>query len=309
MAGMRNAWQEQKKRRRYRRVFFRGSQNNKKIRKSKNNKISLPGYDTSSRNPAPTGTGCDFPERAAFCISGWLIRRCFALQKKREEGAVRMRKGSLTVEAAFALPLFFLTFVSLISLMGIYGEFSKKTVELQQSAEEYAVLLAYTDFGSTVPVRRLDTVKVSLPFLPYAVWGPRIRVAANVLPWTGRSDYDSLAVAQSDDGQLYYLSDYESVYHTSSCCSYLSLQISAVEADRIRGMRNHSGEKYHSCENCVGAGGVGSVVYVTENGEHYHNSPECSGLKRSVHLVEAEEVQGLHMCSRCSKREQAHENG
>lgn len=293
-------------------MFFRGSQY---YQNYKNKNISLPGNSSTCRDSAPKNVDHDFPERAASCTSerkdaedwnkrGWHKKRWYRKRKKRRCSAL-FKRGSLTVEAAFSIPLFFLTVVSLVSLMGIYGEFCTKTVALQQSAEEFAILQTYIDQGSTVPVMRYDTVKVTLPFLPFDVAAGRLLAAASVLPWTGRSDYSDLEAANSSGGQLYYLSDYQSVYHTSSCCSYLSLQITALSSDRLRSQTNHSGEHYGACDKCVGAGGVGSVVYVTENGEHYHNSPECSGLKRSVHLVEEEEIAGLHMCQRCSRREHA----
>lgn len=177
-------------------------------------------------------------------------------------------------------------------------------VALQQKAEELAMAQIYTSGERSSPVRLYGTVEEDLPLLPFSADILHARVAASVLPWTGRSDYSSLEPAASSDGRLYYLSDYQSVYHTSSCCSYLSLQLLAVETGSIGGKTNAYGEHYGACEKCVGAGGTGSVVYVTENGDHYHNSPECSGLKRSIHLVEESDIAGLHMCSRCSKREE-----
>ncbi|MDO4616382.1 MAG: hypothetical protein Q4B03_02860 [Lachnospiraceae bacterium] len=236
---------------------------------------------------SPKRRRLDFPGRAGFCISGiW-------------------KKGSFTVEAAFALPLFFLTVLSLIGLMGIYGSYAHTMVSLQQQAESQALLQIYRQEESTVPVRLRETVKADLSLLPFQAGTAQAVVMAQVLPWTGRADYSSLAAADSDSGKLYYLSDHQSVYHTSSSCTYLSLQISAMEAGRLSRAKNGHGERYHACEKCVGAGGTAAVVYVTPNGEHFHNSADCSGLKRSVHLVEESDIAGLHLCSRCSRREAA----
>lgn len=265
-------------------MLFRGSQK-KQYRKNKGT-ISLPGKYSTGRNLAPRSFGIDLPERVAFCIPRW-----------------KVSKGSLTIEAAFALPLFFLTIVSLIGLMGIYASYAKEMVSLQQKAENIAVIQVYAKNESSTPVKLYASVKTEMDFLPFEAGYVKASVAAYVLPWTGRSDYSSLEEANSTDGQLYYVSDYKSVYHTSSCCSYLALQITAVNESNIQHMKNENGDHYSACERCVGSGKTGSIVYVTENGEHFHNSAECSGLKRSVHLVDASEVAGLHMCSRCSKSE------
>ncbi len=264
-------------------MLFRGSQNKNPTKKL----ISLPGNNSICRSLAPKSSGIDFHGRAAFCIPGtW-------------------KQGSLTVEAAFALPFFFLTVLSLIALMGVYGNYAKAMVSLQQKAEQQAQLLIYTGGESSSPVRLSETVTVDVTLFPFETELVQAKAMASVLPWTGRSDYSSLEASSSSKGKLYYVSDHRSVYHTSSGCSYLSLQISAVSSGRIGSMTTGSGEHYHACEKCVGSGAAGSVVYITENGDHYHNSASCSGLKRSVHLVEESEIAGLSLCSRCQKREAA----
>ncbi len=263
-------------------MFFRGSQ---KYKNQKKYSISLPGCKSFRRKSAPRIFDIGSPERTAFCISQpW-------------------KQGSLTVEAAFALPLFFLTVLSLISLMGIYASYAQTMVSLQERAEEQALLQLYRSEESSVPIRLSETVTKELRLLPFDAGILKARVSASVLPWTGRQEYTALSASHSSGGRLYYLSDYRSVYHTSSGCSYLSLQILAVDGGQIGHRRNEHGEGYDACERCVGAGGTAGVVYVTEHGEHYHNAADCSGLKRSVHLVEESDIAGLSLCSRCARRE------
>ena len=284
---------------RCRRVLFRGSQT---LKKSNKKCSSLPGNHSTCRDSAPKSFGTDLPGRAAFCISG-VLQVLKSVQKPVNRiRSSAVKKGSLTVEAAFALPLFFLTVISMISLMGNYGSFVKEMVVLQQSAEEAAAPQVYSMQENSRPVRLYRTVKAELPFLPFPAATLQVRVAASVRPWIGRID-SSAAGGESSEGQLYYISDYQSVYHTSSDCSYLNLQIRAWDAGRVSHAKNDGGEHYQPCEVCIGKGAVGSVVYLTDGGEHYHNSPECNGLKRSVHLADEEEISGLHMCTRCSRRE------
>ncbi|MBD8948918.1 MAG: pilus assembly protein, partial [Blautia obeum] len=60
-------------------------------------------------------------------------------------------------------------------------------------------------------------------------------------------------------------------------------------------LRNKSGEKYHACERCR-AGSAGSV-YITGEGNRYHGSLSCSGLKRTVEEVLQKDC-GLRPCSK-----------
>ncbi len=280
-------------------MLFRGSQT---LKKSNKKYCSLPGNNSTCRDSAPKSFGTDVPGRAAFCISG-VLQVLKSLQKPLNRiRSSAVKKGSLTVEAAFALPLFFLTVVSMIGLMSVYGSFVKEMVSLQQKAENAAMIQVYSMQEKSTPVRLYSTVKAKMPFLPFPAATLQVRAAASVRPWIGRTD-SSMADGASSGGQLYYVSDYQSVYHTSSDCSYLDLQISAMDAGRISSAKNDEGDHYQPCEACIGKGAVGSVVYLTHGGEHYHNSPECSALKRSVHLADEEEISGLHMCIRCSRRE------
>ena len=54
---------------------------------------------------------------------------------------------------------------------------------------------------------------------------------------------------------------------------------------------------YRQCEYC--GGGSSDTVYVTSEGECFHSSRSCSRLKRTVHRVKLSET-GLPPCSRCA---------
>ena len=58
-------------------------------------------------------------------------------------------------------------------------------------------------------------------------------------------------------------------------------------------------EGYTACRLCGGEPGLFSYYYVTEEGERYHTSLSCSGLKRTVYLVRLSEAEGRTACSRC----------
>ena len=90
------------------------------------------------------------------------------------------------------------------------------------------------------------------------------------------------------------------VYHEDPECSYLNPSIREVDEDAIGGLRNRSGEKYRPCESCGGGSGT---VYITDEGNRYHRSIDCSGLKRTVRLEELSSLAGMGCCSRCIQLE------
>ncbi len=122
----------------------------------------------------------------------------------------------------------------------------------------------------------------------------------SVRGWTGRSGSGGSAEASSGKtkGQTVYVTDQGSVYHMDANCSHIRLSIQLVETDSVRTLRNSNGEKYHACEKC--GKNAGGQVYITEDGNRYHSSLECSGLKRSVHEVSIDDVGSLRACSRCA---------
>ena len=122
----------------------------------------------------------------------------------------------------------------------------------------------------------------------------------NVRGWTGRKG-SAGSSKSSEDGEEkpnVYVTDNGRVYHKDPNCSHIRLSIRKVEASKLEGMRNVYGEKYYSCEHCRAR--AEGEVYITSDGNRYHNSLDCSGLKRSVHEVTEEEAAGhLRPCSKC----------
>ena len=232
------------------------------------------------------------------------------------------RKASLTVEAALALPLFFLVFVSLVSLLRIYGSYVETAYQLKDQAEAaglYAaagssvgslVGLTGNDAGEQVEnlfgidasepwIVLTDTVSCELPFLPFDAETLKIPVRSRVRAWVGR-EYGSADAEEAEQDTLVYVTENKSVYHTSSACSYLSLSIQVVSGSRVSSCRNSSGSRYQACPFCVGNGDVAQAVYITEYGEVYHNRSDCSALTRHISMVSLEDVSGLHECSKCA---------
>ena len=213
-----------------------------------------------------------------------------------------VRAASMTVEAAAALPLFFLAVVSLICMMDLYGTIAEQTVKLQEQAEtagtwisvagEYAPSVIDLPFGFTYRPQ----------WYPEALPAVRIAARGRVHAWTGRDLSEQTEVPQETEREeLVYVTENESVYHTSAECTHLSLSVQAVGGSRVERMRNEDGKAYHACGKCAGSGVKNGTVYITREGTHYHNDANCSGLTRSLRLVKKSEVDGLHICSRCQQ--------
>lgn len=245
------------------------------------NHIFLPETGTIFRRygfffPGKTNGGRS--ERAAFCA---------------------FSKASITVEAAFALPLFLLCVICLISITNVYGKALDKSAALRETAMA-AALAAQGEDGEKF-------IDLNIPFLftpfylPEGAASVLIPCRAYVRAWNGR-DEASAAEGHNSTSNYVYVTDYESVYHTSASCTHLDLQISTVSASAAKRMKNDYGQRYHACEKCAAGTGSG-VVYITPYGDCYHCSADCSGLKRSVRLVNKEDLDGaLCRCSRCAAK-------
>lgn len=96
-----------------------------------------------------------------------------------------------------------------------------------------------------------------------------------------------------------YITETGEAYHRTKDCAYLDLSIQSVSAQQIENLRNKNGGKYHKCEKCCEKKTSKGTVYITDYGDVYHEEIGCSGLKRTVYLVEIEKVGQRHPCGKC----------
>lgn len=159
----------------------------------------------------------------------------------------------------------------------------------------HILLTGEEDEQDTVDVILFYRVKPSWNLLGFQgfTMANRCRMKA----WTGyRIEEDSLAGEGTEE--LVYITETGSVYHKSRNCSHLALSTRAVATDSLSVLRNEDGGKYYPCEHC--GEGNGSVVFLTDQGNRYHRSLGCSGLKRTIYTVSISETGGRGACSRCS---------
>lgn len=240
-------------------------------------------------------------------------------------------KGSITVEASLVLPLFFFAVCCLCYLLEIMAiQMTVRTAAhsagKEIAKEAYAVPLVLPskvedDIAELIGRERMDRsiikggsggldcsktrisaqsgvlqmnveYKVVLPFSIFGMLSLSCEEQFQIKGWTGYVKGGFV----SDREDVVYITDTGLVYHRDYHCTYLELSIRMVAKDEVENLRNENHEKYYRCEKC---GGVGNCVYITGQGNRYHSSLGCSGLKRSVYAVPVSEVQGKGACSRC----------
>lgn len=125
---------------------------------------------------------------------------------------------------------------------------------------------------------------------------------ACVRAWTGRTPPEKgNEEEENNDGEEYvYVTETGSVYHEDPECTHLKLSIQEVDISALAMLRNNHGGIYHACERCGGAVEAGRV-YITKEGDRYHSSLSCSGLKRTVRQVPRSELEHKRACSKCGE--------
>ena len=246
------------------------------------------------------------------------------------------KKGSVTIEAAFGIPLFLFAALCLIWLIEIQSIKISITAAAQSAAksaaEDTAVIPVLntiklkSDIVSLIGEDRINrsiirggssgiscwksyvspatgemNIKVEYDIMvPIPVIGSpsaSLEEKFTISSWNGRNNEQM----GGENREIVYMTENGSVYHEDYNCSYLRLSLRYVPYEELGSIRNESGGRYHACEKCV-IGSAMTGVYITENGNKYHNTLGCSGLKRTIYAVKRSETGGVGGCSRCSEQ-------
>ena len=92
-----------------------------------------------------------------------------------------------------------------------------------------------------------------------------------------------------------YVAEEGDVYHDSRSCSHILLDINQITKSELEGRH----KELNPCKYCGSESNYSGEVYITADGNCYHYSRGCSGLKRTVRRVKLSEIGGLRPCSRC----------
>ncbi len=263
------------------------------------------------------------------------IKRASAFAPFQESsGAGRYGKGSITVEASLAVPLFFFAVVCLLYLMEIMSIRTSVRAGLQEAGKRTAQDTCIVCLINPVKVERyvVDSIeadrldrsivvngsggiscgrsimnahtgigqisaayKIHLPVPFFGLPDLSFEETMRIKAWNGYVK-SGLATERED---IVYVTETGLVYHKDYHCTYLDLSIHAVSSAQVGDLRNTGGGKYHPCVHCGKK--AGDVVYITDTGNRYHSSASCSGLKRTVYAVPLSEAVGKGACSRCGK--------
>lgn len=267
----------------------------------------LPRFDDG---PAPmahhqTSTG----KRIAFYIS--TKRKNLLKHLKVLKLFSIMRKASFTVESAFILPLFLLSCLAIFSMLDFHRIYIEESMKLRETAKKTAMLSYLPEAAGGLEKLYPDgyltlskLVTYQIPYSPFPLPKLQVPCHARVHIWCGYLGSENGSNNNDTGTEMVYVTDYESVYHTSSSCSHLDLHIYTETLSAAKKTTNIDGARYQPCEKCIGKGICHEYVYLSERGTAFHNSLECSGLKRSIHLVSKEQVADLGICSRCQANSQ-----
>jgi hypothetical protein len=138
------------------------------------------------------------------------------------------------------------------------------------------------------------TYKIRIPCNFFQLNKIRVIQRARVRGWTG---YENTSSKETKE-ETVYITQNGTVYHRDIACTHINLSISEVYLNDVKNLRNSSGGKYYECELCENEPNNGKV-YITDTGDRYHYSRNCSGIRRGVIAVPISQVGGRGPCSRC----------
>ncbi len=206
--------------------------------------------------------------------------------------------GGVTVEAALVIPVFLFFIINMMSLYLVLESYSAKQADLNDMAKSLSAVS--TDLNSSGDLDYIDlwNVQAVAPIVKAMGFSTSVApVHSYTKKWTG---YDlGRAGAEAVREKNVYITEYGTVYHTTLSCKHLDIKPVAYDISEVGALRNDSGGKYYPCLRCVKS--QSSIVFLTEDGDRYHNSINCSSLKRTVQVVTLSEAieWGRTPCSIC----------
>lgn len=161
----------------------------------------------------------------------------------------------------------------------------------------HTYLSTYMDEDNFVDI--VINYKIEIPLLFIKINEFQIIQRVKVRSWNGYQPLGKFSEDLKDD--IVFITETGTVYHISKNCTHLNLSVKIVPFEEVKNLRNSSGGKYKNCNVCGSRPRTEEMVYITTNGDRYHNSKNCSGLKRTVKEVPYSQVEDRNLCKRCGK--------
>lgn len=131
----------------------------------------------------------------------------------------------------------------------------------------------------------------------FGVGSVNVANRARLHAWTG---YEVLESSGDAEERIVYITESGTVYHLTPTCTHINLSITPVNYEAVGSYRNENGSTYGRCLLC--GGGTEGTVFITSDGDCFHSSVTCSGLKRTVIEIPISEVGTRPCCQRCVSR-------
>ena len=237
-------------------------------------------------------------------------------------------RGSAAVEAALALPLFLFAMLTLYHMHQsvlaeacVYeacAETAEYTAEYcfigkanaivpslifskylddPERVERYVegglsgVHFLFTHMDDETLVLEADyRLRISVPFFPEL--HSRRHVTIRQRAYVGDTGSSEEKETEEEAEKYCFVTDNREVYHLSRGCTHLELTITAAPGKSYCETAGLS-----PCSYCGGKSGEN--YFITDEGNCYHKSLCCSGLKRTVYRIPLSEAKGLPPCGRC----------
>lgn len=261
------------------------------------------------------------------------MKQCLIFRKGSFPYISYKREGSLSIEAIVIIPLFLIATISIISIINIMRIDIKIRQAIYEEAKVASLKLPYDEeYGidevSTKIRERLGDEVNNSPYLdkenggidfsksdlsnpeiinitaiynakiPFDLFGIcSISLSERVVShsWSG---YRNGLNGQYKEELIVYITENSGVYHLNKECSHIKLNIIKTSGSEVEKLRNSNGEKYKNCKLCKSNIDC-NELYITSDGDRYHSSLSCSGVKRTIHAVYISKVRDKRPCQRC----------
>ena len=223
------------------------------------------------------------------------------------------KSGSITVEACFCVPIFFIALFSLFyifqclyrvnyiqdTLAGCareYAVFGTKTLSVAALADE-KIIIRY-DENADIPICHV-LYKMKIPFLGSEIFQLNFYQQMAINNFSGKSMSDDNK--DNIDEDYVYITKSGKVYHCDRKCTYLKPDVREIQGKDVPLKRNSSGGKYKPCEKCCQDIEAEQLAraYITTYGDRYHKTSVCPKIKRDIRRVKKSETNKLPACSKC----------
>lgn len=236
-------------------------------------------------------------------------------------------KGSMTLEIAVIFPIILFAIFSLVSLIDLVRIESCMNVAVCEAGNDISVK-SYGNKNSPIRSKIKSFLENHLSNKDMERLSYTVLVSDDMISENGKIDFQVNYQIEMDrqffglktvslntryyghdfcgfqkkeeQEEMVYISDRETVYHVSRSCSHLNLTIYEVKKESLEFQRNQDGSKYKECDFCKKVQIQGNI-YITPEGECYHNTRNCIGLTRTIYTVPLSTVSDKPKCTRCGE--------